>query len=70
MNHNRLLLLALVPGCFLLPGSAHGLKGGETLYVAEDSVALQVMGTFSFTIPIPALARARAVRARERGARR
>lgn len=26
-------------GCF-----AHGLKGGETLYIAEDSEVLQVMG--------------------------
>lgn len=39
-----LLVLLLVPGCFLLPGKAHGLRGGETLYVAEDSQALQVMG--------------------------
>ena len=39
-----MLAAAILPGCFLLPGSAHGLKGGETLYVAEDSEVLQVMG--------------------------
>jgi hypothetical protein len=38
------LLLALLPGCFLLPGTDHGLRGGETMFVAEDSLALQVMG--------------------------
>ena len=36
--------IAAASGCFLLPGSSHGLKGGETLYVAEDSEVLQVMG--------------------------
>lgn len=41
MKHIALFALS---GCFLLPGSSHGLKGGETLYVAEDSEALQVMG--------------------------
>jgi len=45
MNHNALIAAAmLLPGCFALPGTAHGLKGGETLYLAEDSQALQVMG--------------------------
>ena len=45
MNRNIIAtIVALLPGCFLLPGSSHGLKGGETLYVAEDSEALQVMG--------------------------
>lgn len=45
MNRTALIVAAaLLPGCFLLPGSAHGLKGGETLYVAEDSQALEVMG--------------------------
>ena len=32
----------LIPGASL--GTAHGLKGGETLYIAEDSQALEVMG--------------------------
>jgi hypothetical protein len=42
---NRFIVaIALAPGCFLLPGESHGLKGGETLYVAEDSQALEVMG--------------------------
>src|SRR5688572_12664178 len=40
----RLALLALLPGCFILPGKDHNIKGGETLYLAEDSQALQVMG--------------------------
>lgn len=39
-----LVLAAGLPGCFLLPGSSHGLAGGETLYVAEDSEVLEVMG--------------------------
>ena len=39
-----LLFVSLGSGCFMLPGKAHGLRGGETLYVAEDSQALQVMG--------------------------
>ncbi len=37
------LTLALAPGCFLLPPS-HGLRGGETLYLTEDSLVLEVMG--------------------------
>ncbi len=44
MQMKYLVAAALLPGCFLLPGTSHGLKGGETLYVAEDSQALQVMG--------------------------
>jgi hypothetical protein len=44
MHRKWFVAAALLPGCFLLPGSSHGLKGGETLYVAEDSQALQVMG--------------------------
>ena len=44
--HQKSIALAAVAlsGCFMLPGSSHGLKGGETLYIAEDSQALQVMG--------------------------
>jgi hypothetical protein len=43
---HRFIALALAVtagGCFLLPKS-HGLKGGETLHIAEDSFVLQVMG--------------------------
>src|SRR5687768_14603053 len=44
MNRYALLLAPMLAGCFLLPGTSHGLKGGETLYVAEDTIALEVMG--------------------------
>lgn len=42
--HRIALLAAALGGCSLLPGKAHGLHGGETLYVAEDTLALEVMG--------------------------
>jgi hypothetical protein len=43
---HRFIALALTVaagGCFFLP-KAHGLRGGETLHVAEDSYVLEVMG--------------------------
>lgn len=45
MHRTPLVIAAAlaVPGCFLLP-KPHGLHGGETLHVTEDSLALEVMG--------------------------
>lgn len=57
------LAFALAPGCFLLP-PAHDLHGGETLYLSEDSLVLEVMGpglhkedprTWSHATPRPVL---------------
>lgn len=39
----QVLGLGLAPGCFLLP-PANDLHGGETLYLTEDSLVLEVMG--------------------------